>query len=242
MRSPEPVPPLELAERVGTLAGQEDPPAAFDAYGGRLCDDVLAALPAPLEDAVVLDFGCGAGRLLRHLLHAPGVAELHGCDLDARSVAWVGEHLPRVRAFVSQAEPPLDRPDATFDLVIAVSVFSHLGDSWERWLAELHRVTKPGGVLIATFMGEGMREVFLGPDGELTGMQVFFEDQDWDAGGPMVLHDPAWLREHWAPWFAPLDVVPSGLGAEPGAGQGIYVGRASSRRRPRRFPGLRRGR
>lgn len=235
MQSPEPLPPLELADRVGSIADQPDPLAAFDAYGKRLADDVLAALPAPLHEATVLDFGCGSGRLLRHLLHEPGVRELHGCDIDGPSIAWVREHLPAVQAFVTAPEPPLETPDGRFDVVVAVSVFSHLGASWERWMAELHRVVKPDGLLVATFMGEGMREAFLGPGGELRGMQIFHEDQSWDDGGPMVLHDPAWLEANWARWFAAVSVVPSGFGAEPGRGQGIFVGRRSERPRRRRF-------
>jgi SAM-dependent methyltransferase len=242
VKSPEPVPPLNLANRVGSLSGQPDPLAAFDAYGAVLCEDVLRALPghAVPGDGVVLDFGCGAGRLLRHLLHAPGVTALHGCDLDRASIDWVREQLPGVEAFVSGELPPLSRADATFDLVIAVSVFSHLGDSWEAWMGELHRVVRPGGLLVATFMGEGMREALLGADATLEGMQVLLPGQSWDEGGPMVVHAPDWIREHWGRWFAPLSVTPSGFGAPEDQGQGIYVGRRVDRAPRRRW--RRRGR
>ncbi len=46
--------------------------------------------------------------------------------------------------------------DGSFDLIWAVSVFTHLAETWSAWLLELHRVLKPGGILLATFMGEGM--------------------------------------------------------------------------------------
>jgi hypothetical protein len=47
--------------------------------------------------------------------------------------------------------PPSLLPDATFDLVYAYSVFSHLSEAAHlAWLAEFARVLTPGGLLIAT--------------------------------------------------------------------------------------------
>jgi len=46
---------------------------------------------------------------------------------------------------------PLDFPPATFDLVVAFSVFSHLSPAAHRhWLREFHRVLRPGGTAIVT--------------------------------------------------------------------------------------------
>jgi hypothetical protein len=33
------------------------------------------------------------------------------------------------------------------------------------------------------------------------GMNVYEAGQDWGVGGPMVLHSPWWLREHWGRLF-----------------------------------------
>ena len=37
-------------------------------------------------------------------------------------------------------------PDGAYDLVLAVSVFTHLTASWSAWLVELHRVLADGGL------------------------------------------------------------------------------------------------
>ena len=51
--------------------------------------------------------------------------------------------------------PPLPFADGAFDLVIVISVFTHLPrDSQDAWLAELERVTGPGTVVIATVHGD----------------------------------------------------------------------------------------
>jgi len=34
-------------------------------------------------------------------------------------------------------------------------VFTHI-ENWSPWLLEMHRVLKPDGILIASFLGEGM--------------------------------------------------------------------------------------
>lgn len=45
-------------------------------------------------------------------------------------------------------------PAGTFDLVFAISVFTHLDEDYQfAWLKELQRVTKPNAVLILTTSG-----------------------------------------------------------------------------------------
>jgi SAM-dependent methyltransferase len=158
----------------------------------------------------VLDFGCGAGKLLRHLFDVPAAGgELHGCDIDAPSIAWLDEHLaPPVRAFTVQEAPGLARADGSFDLALAMSVFTHLTDHWAGWLLELHRVLAPGGLLVATFLGEGMSEAIAGEpwDPDRIGMNRTRAWQGWEEGGPSVQHSEWWLRAHWGRAFEFLTV------------------------------------
>jgi SAM-dependent methyltransferase len=101
----------------------------------------------------VLDWGVGCGRVARHL--APLVAgRFHGCDIDADNAGWCAAHLPGSFA-PSRLEPPLPYADESFDVIYGISVFTHLKAPWEeRWLAELHRVLRPGGVLMMTVHGQ----------------------------------------------------------------------------------------
>jgi len=109
----------------------------------------LAALDWNGRRGRALDFGCGAGKLLRHLLDVPAAGgELHGCDIDAPSIAWLDEHLsPPLQVFTVDEAPGLPRPDATFDLVLDVEARAYVPEdatvfAWR----EVARVLRPGGV------------------------------------------------------------------------------------------------
>lgn len=126
---------------------------ATDAMRLKLAYEIATHRPLFGSNLSVLDWGVGCGRVARHL--APGIgAGFHGCDIDADNVAWCAENLPG-RFAPSKLEPPLPYADGTFDLIYGVSVFTHLRQPWEqRWLAELRRVLKPGGVVMVTVHGQ----------------------------------------------------------------------------------------
>jgi SAM-dependent methyltransferase len=201
-----PFPPVELANRTGWIVGRDGSFSQYEAVGHALREVVVEALPDEWVSAGkrVLDFGCGAGRTLRHFTEEARHGEFWGCDIDAPSVAWVNANLnPPIQAFVNNERPPLPRPDASFDLIYAFSVFSHLTDSWSSWLAELHRLLKPDGIFIASFLGPGMSEAVAGEpwNDDGIGMNVLHADRAWEQGGPIVLLSPWWIREHWGRAF-----------------------------------------
>lgn len=110
---------------------------------------------APVAPAArVLDFGCSSGRVLRVLAAWRDDVEWIGCDPNGAATSWADAHLPGVRAFESPQEPPLPFDDASLDVVYAISVWSHFGESQAvRWLEEMHRIVKPGGALAFTTQG-----------------------------------------------------------------------------------------
>jgi SAM-dependent methyltransferase len=75
-------------------------------------------------------------------------------DPNAAAIAWASQALSGVEFFVSPQDPPLALPEAELDLAFAISVWSHYGaGSAIRWLAEMHRILKPGGLLLLTTHG-----------------------------------------------------------------------------------------
>lgn len=179
----------------------------------------------------MLDFGCGAGRTLRHFLPEAEVATFWGCDIDEESVEWIQVNLsPPIRAFVNEDKPPLPFNPESFDLIYVVSVFTHLTDTWSAWLAELHRLLKDRGRLIVTFIGpSAARHVTSEPwDANRIGMNVLKPGQSWDLGGPMVLHSPWWIEAHWGRAFDIDELHLDGFGLPPPEGQGVV----SMRKRP----------
>lgn len=231
-----PYPPLQLANRVGCLESAADPWHFYDELGLGARASLEAALPTDWswEGKRVLDFGCGAGRTLRHFVPLADKAEFYGCDIDTESIEWLRRNLsPPLNVFVNADLPPLAQPDGHFDVVYAVSVFTHLTDSWSAWLAELHRVLAPGGIALLTSMGEAIGPYITGIpwDEERTGMLVMKDGQGWDLGGPMVLHSSWWLEEHWGRAFDILSISPRGFGEVDVAQESVSQGLVAMRKR-----------
>jgi SAM-dependent methyltransferase len=226
MAAPPPFPPPELVFRVSASTDLGE----FDRIGRASREAVDRSLTEGWDwnGKRMLDFGCGAGRMLRHYLEeAAAGAEIEGCDHHAGSVEWMRDNLcPPLEVFPSGERPPLPVADGRYDLVVAVSVFTHIVRGWSEWLLELHRVLRPGGLLLATFHGPGMGPEFeahfgVPYDEERTGMLVVPTGPDGEFAN--VFHSPWWLRAHWGRAFEILRLDESGFGTERGRGHGVLV-------------------
>jgi ubiquinone/menaquinone biosynthesis C-methylase UbiE len=111
-----------------------------------LIDDLeVAAVAALARGGRVLEVGCGTGlileRLARHAQEVVGVDLSPGMAAKARARGW---------PVVVGSATALPFADASFDLVCSFKVLAHVPDI-ERALAELARVTRPGGHLALEF-------------------------------------------------------------------------------------------
>jgi SAM-dependent methyltransferase len=149
-----PLPPPALIVRV---AGTGD--TAWFLESGRLAAeairDALRGDGAEIGQLrAILDFGCGCGRVTRRWAGLRGVS-VYGSDRDERAIEWSRRNLPFAEFETNGLAPPLVFEDASFDLVYALSVLTHLPEELQRlWLRELHRVLRPGGRLLVTTHGE----------------------------------------------------------------------------------------
>jgi SAM-dependent methyltransferase len=152
------LPPAHLRTRVH---GNDDP-ASFDSIGKVAAFDLYAANRsagiALSPGSRVLDFGCGCGRILKYFKLLYPAAELHGTDIDPEAIAWCAGNAAHLGSFTTNGEwPPLSFADGFFDYVYSVSIFTHLPEDMQfAWLAELRRVTRPGGLLLLTVHGQGL--------------------------------------------------------------------------------------
>jgi len=93
----------------------------------------------------ILDFGCGIGRSMPHLLDVFPGADIVGCDPSAESLAIARRENPSCR-FTAMEELG---PDPQFDLVIASCVFHHIPLSdRQRAIRYCYRRLKEGGHFI----------------------------------------------------------------------------------------------
>lgn len=136
---------------------------SFDEHGYEEMGQVLAGAiidclrdeHVELERRDVLDFACGPGRAIRAFHGRVPSAHLAGSDIDAEAIAWARANLGDIAEFqCNDSTPPTRFGDATFDVIYCISLFTHLdAAAQDIWLAELARVLRPGGVLLATVHG-----------------------------------------------------------------------------------------
>jgi SAM-dependent methyltransferase len=191
--------------------------------GRRVKEDIDRALSATgrrlAEARDFLDFGCGCGRL-ELALRAGGLdLQVTACDVDARAIRWCQENL-RGETYVVNAElPPLPFAGGAFDVAWAGSVFTHLDEPHQdQWLAEVCRVLKPGGVLLASVHGPHLWEPRL-PAWTIAKLKkdgIVFAKTAADAGVHPAWYQVAWhtesyIRDHWARYFEICGYLPRGL-------------------------------
>jgi SAM-dependent methyltransferase len=250
-----PIPPRELLARTNPRFEHQSDEWFRDFYlrSGRTRRRAIErALPEDFsfEGRRVLDFGCGAGRVLAQFAEEAESGEFYGCDLYEPTVAWLQDNLTPPFRFYVDDERPMPHPDDHLDLVYAISVLTHITDGWADWLLELHRILKPGGLLLATFIGPRSweRSLHRSVDPNDLGMAMLRLDQSYaETSGPLVLHSPWWIRAHWGRAFEIVTLWPQGFvwPRERGEteeevqrrlgrlkpGHGVFVGR----KRPGRF-------
>lgn len=170
----------------------------------------------------VLDWGVGCGRLARHFPQADGGA-FSGCDIDRDNVAWCREHL-RGRFVGSSLQPPLPFDDGEFDVVYGISVFTHLRESLQdRWLDELRRVLRPGGIVLTTVHGETAVDFQRLSPPEYVKLLAAIASKGLLAGGANhqldgfvdepdeylnVFHHRDYVARHWQRGFDVMHVIP----------------------------------
>ncbi|MCB9832560.1 MAG: class I SAM-dependent methyltransferase [Planctomycetes bacterium] len=148
-----PVPPREVFEFVGS--DNELGYLETGANGYRMIAGLVAQQDRKLDDfRCVLDFGSGPGRMIRYFLRHWSTTGIVGADVDRRAIEWAQRNFPFGEFVVSSPEPPLVFPAASFDLIYAVSVFSHLSEANHlAWVEELRRVCHPDALVILTILG-----------------------------------------------------------------------------------------
>ena len=197
------VPPYEVALRV--QAPNKSDTDTFFATGYAQTLDYLRELTEfgfdPNRMEAILDFGMGTGRLLAHYL--PFKAKLYGCDVNPTAVDWVQKSLgAHAEIRQTKIDPPLPYGSETFDYVYANSVLTHTSFArHEPWVAELSRVLKKGGCLIASVHNFDKVLAYDAPQG-------WFERSVEKGLHMNTFFSKEKLLELWKPHFNVLDIRP----------------------------------
>ncbi|WP_182481188.1 class I SAM-dependent methyltransferase [Nocardioides immobilis] len=220
-----PIPPSWLAQAFTSVPSS-------DAYlrTGRSSAEALSQFVSNAGASLqtmerIMDFGGGAGRVLR-AIHADSDAELVCYDLHQPSIEWCRTHMPFGRWHDGHETPPLNEATGTFDLIYAASVLTHLNEvQQDAWLWEWHRLLRPGGLLIPTFRSEDFVSRVISPDNAEYAARVraglrdgggftYISNDAWEGVFPGfysdAYHTSEYVRTHWGEFFEVVDIVLNG--------------------------------
>ena len=113
----------------------------------------------PSDNLRILEWGCGVARITRHLKDILGNADVVGVDVNPGMIAWNRSNITDATFFTVDHSPPMNFLNDRFDLVIAISVLTHIDSNLhEAWLSEITRTLHPGGMFILTTHGTAFLE------------------------------------------------------------------------------------
>ncbi len=212
------LPPASLRYRVHGFPDLE----SFLNFGKRCKQDIEVSLSRSGKNLSsfqsILDFGCGCGRTLLWLGNHTRSSSVYGTDIDSEAIWWCSKHLGFGKFSVNKPLPPLDFPSGMFDLVLAISVFTHLDEDYQfLWLRELERVTRNKGILALTVHGyHCWKELRHDDIGKVRAQGFFFlKSNFWKGLFPewyqTAYHTQEYILENYGKYFEVLDYVPRGL-------------------------------
>ena len=223
------VPPRRLRARVG------EPPARSYVDSGkraaREIEAVLAAAGRPLGGVdSYWDLGAGAGRILLNLDLAETTAT-SASDVDEEACRWLAAN-GGIDARPCSATPPTTFASGSFDLITAISVFTHIDEpDQDLWLDEIHRLLRADGIALVTVMGPRLLEAYrlgrrpgatseqiaalgggsLDADGLKFAPERLNRWSSWRSPGTaasygVTFHSAAYIRRRWSRQLRVLDV------------------------------------
>lgn len=181
---------------------------------------------------IILDFGCGCGRTLRYFADWSQSPKrlLYGVDVYSDVVDWCRKNIKFATVESIDVKPPLKFDAGYFDLVYAISVFSHLEEQLHlSWLREIKRVLRPGGLALISIHGNYCYEPYVKgfertnlPDNEpippldldeneLNNKRFAFFPIDETTGYGNSFISPFYIWERWGNIMDVVEIIPLGM-------------------------------
>jgi len=167
----------------------------------------------------VFEWGCGCGRSLRAMKNLHPHLELFGTDIDAEAITWLQQHYASIAQFkTNDFDPPIAFDDQSFDLIYAVSVFTHLPEEMQfRWLEDLARLLQPGGVALLSVHGETHHPKQSPKVRKILQDRGFYYDTEAHVTDGLpefylnTYHTGEYIKREWNTYLNVLEIIPLGF-------------------------------
>lgn len=151
----------------------------------------------------VFEFGCGTGTTAIH--HAPAVRHIQAIDISSIMLDIARDKARTAGVdnitFAQASIDTYDAPDATYDVVLAMSILHLLADR-DAAIAKVHRLLKPGGAFVSstTCMGDTMGFIkFIAPLGKALGLMPLVKVFTVDDLVKSIAATGFAIEEQWQP-------------------------------------------
>ncbi len=112
------------------------------------------AKPYCINLTSILEWGCGVARIVRHMPSIVSNADVYGVDINTKMIEWNCANIPNVNFKRIDYSPPTLFEDNTFNLIYAISVFTHIeAEAQIDWIKEIHRITYSKGIFMFSTHG-----------------------------------------------------------------------------------------
>jgi len=171
----------------------------------------------------LLDWGCGCGRLTRYLSQIKG-PKIFGADVDKENISWCTRNITNVQFSTISIYPPMPFASNYFDLIIGISIFTHLNKEFQfRWLEEINRIATSNAVILMTTHGK----TSLFRSGTTTELFNKFVEKGFVVAGKndqiadIVIkddyyvnsfHSEEYISKEWAKYFKIIEILPGFIG------------------------------
>jgi SAM-dependent methyltransferase len=162
----------------------------------RISKEIKANYKGPVR--CIVEWGCGPGRVIRHLAEQFPDVRIIGTDYNNNTINWCKANIANVLFIGNDLNPPLMIEANSVDALYAISVFTHLSEQiCIRWINELKRILKPGGILLVWTNGDYISNFLLREELAAYRNSTFVLRDKYEEGKKMFLsfHPPKWVRE-----------------------------------------------
>jgi ubiquinone/menaquinone biosynthesis C-methylase UbiE len=136
----------------------------------------------------VLEWGCGASRITNPMKKVLGNdVLLFGCDINPEMISFNSKHFNNIKYSLINYKPPSVYQDNQFDLIYAISVFTHIEfDLHEKWLKEIYRILSINGIFLFTMQGSLFYAKLTGKEQEILNISGGYTKMYYKKGHRMM--------------------------------------------------------